>query len=120
MSGALKKYQIPILVAILVIGGFIAYSYFFTSKPQAALTATAPQNASGVDDDLISLLAQLKTIRLDGSFFSDPVYQSLQDFSQQLVPEPVGRPDPFAPLSGPAPLSGKQGPAITSGTTSTH
>lgn len=48
--------------------------------------------------EMLALLASMRTIRLDESLFSDPKFQSLQDFSVSLNPEPKGRPNPFAPL----------------------
>jgi hypothetical protein len=98
-----SKYRTVILVGILVIAAFAVYSYFFASAPQQSLTATAVTSNAAVDQDLITLLTTLKSIKLDASIFSDPAFQSLQDFSQALVPEPVGRTNPFAPLgSSPA------------------
>ncbi len=93
-----SKYKTIILVGVLVVIGFFAYSYFFTGTPQAALTASTPSANAAVDQDLIALLSTLNSIKLDGTIFSDPSFQSLQDFSQALVPEPVGRQNPFASL----------------------
>jgi hypothetical protein len=94
----ISKYKTTILVGILVIVAFIVYSYFFTGAPPQALTVTAATSTAEVDQDLIALLTTLKSIKLDAAIFSDPTFQSLQDFSQALVPEPVGRQNPFAPL----------------------
>ena len=106
-----SKYKTIILVGVLVVLAFIAYSYFFASPQQQSLTVTAATSTAAVDQDLITLLTTLKSIRLDAAIFSDPAFQSLQDFSQALVPEPVGRTNPFAPLGNvslhaPAPAAG--------------
>jgi hypothetical protein len=55
------------------------------------------------DRDLVATLLQLRTVSLSGTIFSDPIFQTLQDFGSQIIPEPVGRPNPFAPLGGGGP-----------------
>lgn len=107
-----SKYQTWILAGVFIVIAFFAYSYFFAGAPQQPLTVTTVTSDAAVDQDLIALLTTLKSIRLDTAIFSDPAFQSLQDFSQALVPEPVGRPNPFAPLGNislqaPTPPAGK-------------
>ncbi|MBI5003554.1 hypothetical protein HZC00_00455 [Candidatus Kaiserbacteria bacterium] len=54
-----------------------------------------------VDKDtqqILEILLALRAVKLDDSIFSNNAFISLKDFSTQVVPEPVGRPDPFAPL----------------------
>lgn len=100
----ITRYRGIIAGCILVVIAFFIYSYFFTSAPQAVLSAVpADQSTAAVDQDLITLLGTLKAITLDASLFSDVSFQSLQDFSQQLSPEPVGRANPFAPLGSVSP-----------------
>jgi hypothetical protein len=97
-----KKYKNIILGAVLVVLAFFAYSYFFTGPSTPALSSSAPSQTATVDQDLISLLGTLKTIKLDDSLFADPAFKSLDDFSQALVPEAAGRTNPFAPISSPS------------------
>ncbi len=92
--------------AVIVVA-FIAYSYFFGGTPQPVLSTDITASTASVDQDLINLLVTLKAIKLDDSLFSDSAFQSLRDFSQALVPEPVGRPNPFAPLGAQARAGGK-------------
>lgn len=88
-----------VFVAIILIGiAFFAYSFFAGGEDDAVLTEVATNGNSSVDNELIALLLELKSIRLDETVFTDPAFQSLQDFSQTLVVEPVGRVNPFAPL----------------------
>lgn len=82
------------LIAVLY-GGYVL---FFAPPSEPALTATAAVTAE--DQELITLLLSLKNIRLDESLFSDPLFLALKDFGQELVAEPVGRTNPFAPLTG--------------------
>lgn len=94
----LKRFQNIIIAVVLIVIAFFVYSYFFAPSKEAALTKQDVSKETPVDQDLISLLLTLKSIKLDASIFTDPTFQSLQDFSKDLVPEPVGRPNPFAPL----------------------
>lgn len=93
-----KQYgNVIAIVAVLVIA-FIGYTIFFAPKDEAALTEETVA-ASG-DQDLIALLLELKAIELDETIFTNAAFMSLEDFSQELVTEPVGRVNPFAPLPG--------------------
>ena len=49
----------------------------------------------------MGVLLDLRAIRLDGQIFSDPAFQSLRDSSVDIVLEPIGRVNPFAPLTEP-------------------
>lgn len=91
-----------ILIGILVLG-VAGYLNVFQKETQAQETLITPDVSVVAENDqqgqeILSLLADLKRIRLDGSIFSDPLFQSLQDFSVELNPEPKGRQNPFAPL----------------------
>lgn len=101
MMNLLKRYQGVIGILAIAIAGFIAYSVFFKGSDAPPLSQEDVSAAkSAVDQELIALLLTLKTITLDTALFDDPAFKSLKDFSQELVPEPVGRPNPFAPLEG--------------------
>ncbi|MES2134893.1 MAG: hypothetical protein V4449_01465 [Patescibacteria group bacterium] len=94
----LTRYKGVLIALAVIVVAFFAYSYFFPKDSAPALSAEiAPENVS-VDQDLISLLLELKSIKLNDAIFADSAFKSLQDFSQELVPEPVGRNNPFAPL----------------------
>lgn len=96
----LARYQNIIIVVVVIAIAFGIYSYFFAGKSEAPLTAETVSAGNQADQDLISLLLQLKSITLDDGIFSNPVFVSLHDFSQELVAEPSGRQNPFSPLSG--------------------
>ena len=79
----------------------VAYTYLFGRDgiDTSLLTSEKQgEEASLIGEDLIGLLNTLKSITLDDSFFQDPAFRSLEDFSQELAPEPVGRSNPFAPI----------------------
>ncbi len=94
----LKRYQtIFIFVAIVAIA-YGAYTYFFAPTTEAPLTVTQVSLASEPDQELIGLLLELKGIHLNETIFSDSIFASLIDFSKELVSEPIGRSNPFAPF----------------------
>ena len=110
-----KIRNIIIFVAILAIFALI-YVYFLKpdsaeegtliSAPQPAVPGgTAPvagANTPSVQlgaSDFLTLLLNVKNIKLEDAIFADPAFQSLQDSSIILVPDGnEGRPNPFAPL----------------------
>ncbi|HEY4488753.1 MAG TPA: hypothetical protein VJB97_04510 [Candidatus Paceibacterota bacterium] len=55
---------------------------------------------STVDRELVETLLALRAVTLSGSIFQDIAFQSLKDFGTPIMPEPIGRENPFAPLSG--------------------
>ena len=100
--GFIKRHLIIILTIIILAGLFVLYQMFFrdnfASNGLLATEAGSAAIASGAGQELLALLEQLRAIELDRSVFTDSVFENLQDFRSELLPEPVGRPDPFAPL----------------------
>lgn len=95
-----RKYKNYILGAVVVLLLFVAYSILFGGKEDNAVLQTQQfSEETVIDQDLLVTLLQLRSIELDGRIFSDPVFRSLRDFSQSIAPQPVGRNNPFAPLS---------------------
>jgi len=107
----------------LILGGFVAlavvygiWTYSGSGTTEAPLVAT-PASTSGAGADLLIALTNLQAVKLDGSVFLDPVFQSLSDFGVNIPPQPVGRPNPFSPLSGTSAAGSLSLPqTITSGT----
>lgn len=88
--------KIYVAIATILILGYFGYSIFWSSP-----SATTDPGLSGtviVGQDILSLVARLKTISIDQSFFSSPLFVNLQDFSVALFPESQGRANPFAPI----------------------
>jgi hypothetical protein len=68
--------------------------------------ASGPIGAPLVAKDFLSLLLNVKNIKLDDQILSDPAFLSLRDSSITLVPDGnEGRPNPFAKFGNdPAPV----------------
>ena len=104
MSFISQHKLIAILVLIVVLGmGWYALSG--SSAPAPSLTTTQAAGTSPADQTLVTTLLALRAVKLDATIFSDPAFVDLRDFSTQIVPEPVGRDNPFAPLPSTAAAS---------------
>lgn len=90
------------IVVVLVIAVFIVYSVTFKGDGPADLLIS--QSVSDVDAEstvvreFLALLNTLNNLSLDTSIFQDPIFNSLRDESVQLIDQPRGRRNPFAPL----------------------
>lgn len=94
-----------IVILVVVLGAaFYLYSYFFGGNSSTdALSVSGPAvEGGGVGKDLLVILADLRTLKLDDSIFTDPSFRALKNFRVELTPEPVGRDNPFAPINGSA------------------
>lgn len=89
------KLSIIIVAVVLALGVW----YGLSGTPTPSPTLITQSSSSGADQDLVSTLLALRAVKLEGTIFSDPAFVNLKDFSTQIIPEPVGRPNPFAPLS---------------------
>ena len=105
----LSRHKITILLAIVVAGaawwGLSSFSSSSSSPSSLLTTEGVDSTLSPQDQTLVATLLQLRSVTLDSAIFSEPSFTALQDFSTPIVAEPVGRPDPFAPLTSPADLS---------------
>jgi|SRR6185295_11437407 len=112
----ITRYKNILGIAAVLVVAFFIYSYFFTGAPaeQVLSSTESATSTESVDQDLIGLLLKLRSITLNDSIFTDPAFQSLQDFGKELVPEPVGRANPFAPL-GSISAQSQQGAQQTAG-----
>lgn len=93
MNPLLKKILIAVGILLVV---FVAYRMFFASEPEAPLSSETVSGLPVEDGDLLSLLLQLKSLTLSDALLADPTFVTLQDFTVELAPEPVGRRNPFA------------------------
>jgi hypothetical protein len=103
----LKNSIIFVGLAVVIILGYI----FFFKKDSAPVpnlttsgaidtTGAAQTAASGAaGSEFLTLLLNVKNIKLNDSIFADPAFNSLVDSSITLNPDGTeGRPNPFAPI----------------------
>jgi hypothetical protein len=101
MQSLLKNKWLLIGIAAMALLFYIYFTYF-SGEPDPVLTSTADAESSAVTQELLTTLANLKTIRLDDSIFKDPVFISLSDFGVVIPSQPIGRRNPFVPFAGAA------------------
>jgi hypothetical protein len=95
-----SKKNMFIIIGMLAVAG-IAYFYYSGSNSQTASsfnqTTDEGQQAGAM---VLNLLNQIQSLKIDNSLFKDPAYLTLQDYTVQIPEIPIGRTNPFAPLSG--------------------
>jgi hypothetical protein len=97
-----SKKNIIIIIGIVLLA-LVVYFYYEGSRPTADTsfeTVTANADAEAVGSRVLSLLNQIRSLKIDTTVFKDPAYMSLRDYSVAIPQEDVGRENPFAPISG--------------------
>jgi hypothetical protein len=94
----LNKKNISVLSIITIISIFGYFFYFNEVTKVNSQELLVPQSGVNkiVGNDLISLLLELKVITLDSDIFENKIFLNLKDFSFEIQPRPVGRPNPFS------------------------
>lgn len=88
-----KNLVISIVVGVVILA-VAAYLLFFKSSGTVAVVVEGGQNADAAT--FVDLAQQLEPLGFDTSILSDPRFVSLVDLHTVVLPEAVGRPDPFA------------------------
>lgn len=98
MSNLLKNLLIALGLAVLVL---LAYMLFFRGSDEPLVSSSEGLGAQGEMETqaLLTMTQRLDAIDIDGDIFTDARFASLKDFRIELIPEPVGRQNPFAPLN---------------------
>ena len=93
----LKKVGIPVAIVLFV--GVLGYLLYVNDVFLIPTLAPIDPELSQTEREIISLLNDLKGIELSGEIFNSPMFNGLTDFGVVLTPEPIGRDNPFAPLT---------------------
>ncbi len=109
MLALIKKNMV--IIGIILAAAAVLY-YFYSSDSGGAVLTSSEDTDSPVSQEILATLGNLRTIRLDNSIFSDPLFVSLSDFGVTIPPAAAGRRNPFAPV-------GQNGPAATQAATTT-
>lgn len=89
-----------ILLIALIIVAVIGY-YMFKGPNEEALTNVESDVAGSIGMELVVEVNRLRGLQnIEGRIFQDPSYRSLQDFTQAVTPQPLGRSNPLAPIGG--------------------
>ncbi len=90
-----------ILIIIFVAAAIMFFAWFGMSDTVSnsnLLVAERSEDISLADQEILKLLLDMRSIQLDSGIFENPAFSSLRDFGKNIVPEPVGRENPFIPL----------------------
>jgi len=82
------------IIVVLVIGYMLLNNDPVDTTSALAIDAVPSQ----VGADLLPVLHELQSLRLDTSIFENSAFRSLSDFTVDIGTQPVGRDNPFAPL----------------------
>ena len=96
MLNGILQHKVSAGVGMILILGAAWYVLTGTATPPPLLQTDQPNDDS---QEIVATLLKLRAVTLNGTIFQDPVFMSLQDFGVEIRPEPVGRPNPFLPLS---------------------
>lgn len=100
MKSILANKNVLLIVALIIVVG-VGFYMFTSPKSDSALTTTTGGMAGTpvVGQELVIELNRLKALKtVDTGFLSDPTFVSLQDFTEPVPPQPLGRANPFAPV----------------------
>ncbi len=116
MMALIKKNMV--LIGVLVVVAGLLY-YFFMSSGSGELLTSSQDSELPVSQEILATLGNLRTIKLDNSIFSDPLFISLSDFGVSIPPAAAGRRNPFAPVgqNGPTPTQTASSTQRTASTT---
>lgn len=98
MLDLLKKNKIIIGILIVIIAAFAWFGLSDQQPTTSLLSNESRSSNSAADQEILRVLLDMRSIRLDSSIFENPAFASLRDFGRDIVPEPVGRTNPFAPV----------------------
>ena len=96
-----------IIIGAVILAVLLAGYFFLGSKGKepnlVSAPALVPAASPVISGEFLSLLLNVKNIKLDDSIFSNPAFSSLSDSSITLTPDGTeGRPNPFAPFGAEA------------------
>ncbi len=99
MSSTFKNIVTLLGLALLAGIGYLAFNRYDTNVPLVnTVSNMATTDVEFATQDLLRQQALLNTFNISGDIFSDPRFVSLTDYRINLIPEPIGRPNPFVPL----------------------
>lgn len=95
---ALRISKNKILVVALIVVAVVGY-YMFKGPEKENLTTVETGAPGTIGQELVVEINRLKALQnLEGKLFNDSAFVSLQDYTQTVMPQPLGRNNPFAPI----------------------
>jgi hypothetical protein len=85
------------------------------SEQGGLLVAKSGDTEAGGDPDVLKLLLDMRAIKLDDRLFKSAAFRVLQDTGKEIITEPKGRANPFAPTGSDGVLDESGNEEVTSG-----
>jgi hypothetical protein len=96
----MKNNSTSMLLILALLVAAVGYWFFFMGEEDTA--TLSPVYVENQAQTQFQALVGTLPVSFDTSIFSDARFSFLEDLSTPVIPEPVGRADPFAALSGEA------------------
>ena len=91
MKTLIENKGILVIIAIFIVVMFLYNTFFSTEN----VLIQEGLSSSGVGANLLEMSEKLLRVTLDQSIFSSNGYLLLNDFSTSIIPQVIGRPNPF-------------------------
>jgi len=98
MINLFTKYKTIVLIIAIVVVVFALYLYFLDRDDKGPLLGSESVSSGAsaiVGKEFLATLLELRSLKLDETIFSKKSFISLVDFSQEVLPQPAGRTNPF-------------------------
>ncbi len=101
MTDTTKNIVMGIIIIVVL---FAAFKLLVPKKENAEVSPTVNTavnintKTSSATREASLTLQKIKSIEVDTEVFSDKTFKSLKDFRVNILPEDVGRDNPFAPI----------------------
>ncbi len=114
MLSFLKENKILAIGVLILLAGVVYFAMTSSGGSPTTLTSTTDSSTSPVSQNLLVTLSSLRTITLNDTIFTNPVFVSLTDFGVTIPQQPIGRRNPFASatLGAAAPAAAQNTPVI--------
>lgn len=101
-----KKSKTPVIIFIVIVVIALIVYFYYSGKPNDSSTTSLVSNDPNYADtikrsaEILSLLNQVNSIKIDPRIFQGNVFKSLVDHTVIVPPQNVGKANPFAPFGG--------------------
>ncbi len=106
MAQIFSQHKLLLIGIVVLIAGGVWFGFSSEAPTSDLVTVPIDGASSPIEKNLITTLLTFRSVELDPKILTSPAFISLRDFSTQIVPEPVGRENPFAPLTTQMVVSG--------------
>ena len=98
MTPLLKNLLIGLGLALLILLGVYLYQQRDITGNLVSVNSRVNNQAALETQDFLRRLQELRSVDLDDSLFFDDRFRSLIDWHIDVVPEQIGRENPFSPV----------------------